>query len=75
MDIFLLLKGVLNIYGFRRTGLIIVLGIPILLFWSVPMALDAVMCLLCCTCGKKSVFWDLCKWIDEKLMNAEEDWI
>jgi hypothetical protein len=76
MDVCMLLKGVLNFWGMRKSAYIMMMGVPITFFWFVPLVIDIVFFLL--SCGKWG-FLPLTKpiisYIDDRLTNSDDDWI
>jgi len=76
MDVCMLLKVVLNLWGMRKSAFLACLGIPILFFWWFPMVIDCVFFLVSFS------FWGIfpltrkiISFIDETINNADDDWI
>lgn len=74
LDIFLLGKGLLNLMYWRRTGVVMLFGIPSIVLWPIVLSIDTNMGLMTC-CKFKSFTRQMVDYIDEQLMKVEDDWI
>lgn len=76
LDFSMIMKGLLNFLGMRKSAYIILFGIPILLFWSIPLAIDVTFIFLSCgNWGLMPLTKNVIAYIDETLTNADDDWI